>query len=73
MAKKLKIWYDKEGDFFEILFSDKPGYSVETDNEYIMKRVDDSGNILGFSILGVSRIKGDHPIEAELELGSLLT
>ena len=72
MTKKLKIWYDKEGDFFEILFSDKPGYNLETDNEFVMKGIDESGNTLGFSIMGISRIKGDNPLEAEFELTSLL-
>ena len=72
MAKKLKIWYDKDGDFFEILFSDKPGYFVETDNEFVMRRIDENGNTLGFSIMGISRIRGDYPLEAEFELSSLL-
>jgi hypothetical protein len=26
MAQKIKVWYDPEGDFLEVLFSDKPGY-----------------------------------------------
>ena len=25
MAQDLKIWFDSEGDFLEVLFSDKPG------------------------------------------------
>jgi hypothetical protein len=46
----LQIWYDKEGDFMEILFSDRPGYMRETDNDAIMERVDEGGNLLGFSV-----------------------
>lgn len=26
MAQTIKVWYDAEGDFLEVLFSDKPGY-----------------------------------------------
>jgi hypothetical protein len=39
MVSTLKIWFDKEGDFLEVLFSDQPGYMKETDNDVIMKRV----------------------------------
>ena len=66
MATKVKIWYDKEGDFLEVLFSDKAGYMRETDNDAIMERVDDEGNLLGFSILGVSQLTNDKPLIADL-------
>lgn len=62
----VKIWYDKEGDFLEILFSEHLGYLRETAYDAIMERVDDQGNLLGFSILGVSQITIDKPILAEL-------
>ena len=66
MATNFKIWFDKEGDFLEVLFSDQPGYMQETENDAIMTRVDLQGNVLGFSILGVSQLKKDHPLVAEL-------
>ena len=66
MATKVKIWYDKEGDFLEVLFSDKAGYMRETDNDAIMERVDDEGNLLGFSILGVSQLSNNQPLVADL-------
>ncbi|MEB3283229.1 MAG: DUF2283 domain-containing protein [Lyngbya sp.] len=66
MASTVKIWYDKEGDFLEVLFSDKPGYMRETDNDAIMERVDQDGNLLGFSVLAVSRLSADKPLIAEL-------
>lgn len=68
MAKKLKIWYDKEGDYLEVLFSDAPGFMRETNNDFVMERIDENGNILGYSILGISQIKKDSPIYAELEI-----
>ena len=67
MAKKLKIWFDKEGDFLEVLFSDSPGYMRETANDSVMERIDENGNILGYSILGISQIKKDKPVFAELD------
>jgi len=66
MAQTIKVWYDAEGDFLEVLFSDKPGYMRETDNEAVMERVDEEGNILGFSITDVSRIEKQKPLVAEL-------
>jgi len=66
MAQTIKVWYDAEGDFLEVLFSDKPGYMRETDNEAVMERVDEEGNILGFSMTDVSRIEKQKPLVAEL-------
>lgn len=66
MAQKIKIWYDAEGDFIEVLFSDQAGYMRETDNDAVMERVDEQGNILGFSIMRVSEIEKQKPLVAEL-------
>lgn len=66
MAQKIKVWYDREGDFLEVLFSDKPGFMQATNNDAIMKRVDEQGNILGFSIMQVSRLTSNKPLMAEL-------
>ena len=66
MAETIKVWYDPEGDFLEVLFSNMPGYMRETDNDALMERVDERGNILGFSILRVSRIEKQKPLVAEL-------
>lgn len=66
MAQKIKIWFDREGDFLEVLFSDKAGYMRETDHDAIMERVDEKGNILGFSIMQVSQLTSNEPLMAEL-------
>ena len=47
MAQTVKVWYDREGDFLEVLFSNKPGFMRETDNDAVMERVDEQGHILG--------------------------
>lgn len=64
--KKIKVWFDAEGDFLEVQFSDAPGYMRETTHDAVMQRVDAQGQIIGFSILGISRFKKDRPIEADL-------
>ncbi len=66
MASTVKVWFDKEGDYLEVLFSDKPGYMRETDNDAVMERVDEEGNLLGFSVLGVSNLESKKPLVAEL-------
>ncbi|MHA1364275.1 MAG: DUF2283 domain-containing protein [Candidatus Freyarchaeota archaeon] len=58
MGKEIRIWYDKEGDYLEVLFERKKGYFVETENDAVMKKVDEEGNVIGFSILRVSALKG---------------
>jgi len=52
--KSVKLWYDPEGDYLEVIFDQKEGYFRETENDQVMKRVDLEGNILGFSILKFS-------------------
>ncbi len=71
MAQKVKIWFDSEGDFLEVLFSNKAGYMRETANDAVMERVDDKGNLLGFSVMQVSRLTKKTPLEAELPSVSL--
>lgn len=66
MADKVRVWFDPEGDFLEVQFTDAPGYMRETANDAVMERVDQHGHIIGFSVLGVSRFRKDRPLEAEL-------
>jgi uncharacterized protein YuzE len=56
MDKEIKIWYDKEADYLEVIFEKKEGYFKETNNDAVMEKVDSNGNILGFSILKVSEL-----------------
>lgn len=59
MAQKVvKVWYDAEGDYLEVIFEQKEGYFRETEDDRVMEKVDDQGNLLGFSILKVSSLKG---------------
>jgi uncharacterized protein YuzE len=66
MVQQIKVWYDSEGDFLEVLFSDKAGYMKETNNEAVMERVDEQGNVLGFTVMGVSRLAKEKPLVADL-------
>jgi uncharacterized protein YuzE len=66
MADKVKVWFDKKGDFLEVTFADRPGYMRETKNDAVMERVDEHGEVIGFSILQISQLAGEKPLEAEL-------
>ena len=66
MGEAIKVWYDKEGDYLEILFERKSGYFKETDNDAVMEKVDNEGNVIGFSILNVSALKEEKPFSIEL-------
>jgi len=63
--RKLKIWFDAEGDFLEVIFDQKPGYFRETANDQVMEKVDEQGNVIGFSVLRVSALK-ERPLEVAL-------
>ncbi len=66
MAEKVKVWFDREADYLEVQFKDAPGYMKQTAHDAVMERVDAEGEIIGFSVLGVSRFTKERPLEAEL-------
>jgi hypothetical protein len=53
----VRIWYDPEGDYLEVVVDHKPGYVREI--------ASDHGNILEFSVLKVSALKKT-PLEVAL-------
>lgn len=66
MAEKhVKIWYDKEGDYLEVMFERRAGFYRETANPHVMEKVDEKGNVLGFSVMKVSALR-DQPLEVAL-------
>jgi len=66
MAKrKVKIWFDREADYLEVLFDQREGFFRETENDQVMEKVDAQGNVLGFSVLKVSALTKS-PLEVTL-------
>jgi hypothetical protein len=49
-----------------IRLTDAPSYMRKTENDAVMEQVDQSGNLLGFSILAVSKLAKSKPLIAEL-------
>ncbi|MGE0822262.1 MAG: DUF2283 domain-containing protein [Candidatus Binatia bacterium] len=73
MAKKhhVTVWYDREGDFLEVIFEKKEGYFRETENDQVMEKVDKDGNVIGFHVLNVSRL--NQPLDVELSAEEMRT
>jgi uncharacterized protein YuzE len=67
LEKEIRIWYDKEGNYLEVIFDRKPGYFRETENDAVMEKVDKEGNIIGFSILKVSALEEQKPLSISLK------
>jgi len=67
LIKEITIWYDKEGDYLEVLFERKEGFFRETENDAVMEKVDDERNIIGFSILKVSALKDQKALSVILK------
>ena len=63
--RNVKIWYDPEADYLEVIFDQKPGYFRETSSDQVMEKVDDQGHVLGFSVIKVSALKKT-PLEVAL-------
>lgn len=59
MGKEIKIWYDKKGDYLEVILERKAGYFRETENDAVMEKVDEK-------ILKVSAFKKE-PLSISLK------
>ena len=64
-SRKVSVWYDDEGDMLEVLWAFREGYFTPTDNERILKRLDDDGEVIGFLIHEMS-----HPEAAQSDRDS---
>jgi uncharacterized protein YuzE len=49
----MKVWYDREGDYLEVLFEDAPAAMEEVDEDMFERRTTD-GRIVGFAVFNVS-------------------
>lgn len=63
---KMRVWYDKEGDFLEVTFRDAKGYMRDLGDD-IFERVDEQGQVLGFAIFNFSK-RDQQVVEVPLEL-----
>ena len=64
--RNVSVWYDDEGDMLEVLWALREGYLTPTNDDRILKRLDDDGEVIGFLIHDMSTLKQPEPIEFEL-------
>lgn len=76
MAKQqLSVWYDREGDYLEVTFTQRKGYFKDAGEDLFM-RVDQKDRVIGFAILNFSkqaRIKKRIKLPITVELKELRT
>lgn len=68
-VETVSVWYDEAGDYLEVLFAHKKGYFRETNNDALMEKVDESGRVIGLSILKVRNLRGQSPLAVTLKGG----
>jgi hypothetical protein len=56
---KLRIWFDRVGDYLEVTFEEREGYFRETSSDHVMEKVDRFGRIIGFNVLRVTALHPD--------------
>lgn len=64
--RTVRVWFDPEGDFLEVMFAEVPGYFRETAQDQVMEKVDMTGEVIGFSIMNVSTFRGQKPVDVAL-------
>ena len=65
-GRKVFVSYDHEGDMLEVLWAFREGYFTPTEDDRILKRLDDDGEVIGFLIQEMSTLKEPSPVEFEL-------
>ena len=65
-SRKVYVSYDDEWDMLEVLWAFREGYFTPTDDERVLKRLDDDGEVIGFLIHEMSTLKEPSPLEFEL-------
>ena len=65
-SRRVFVSYDHEGDMLEVLWAFREGYFTPTDDERVLKRLDDEGEVIGFLIHEMSTFKEPSPVEFEL-------
>ena len=64
--KNVSVWHEPEGDMLEVLWEFKEGYFSPTDDDRVLKRTDEEGNLVGFLIHEISTMKGPSSFEFNL-------
>ena len=50
----LKVWYDREGDYLEVIFKDAPAVLEEVSDD-VFERLTPDGRVIGFAVFNFSK------------------
>jgi uncharacterized protein YuzE len=50
----MKVWYDREGDFLEVVFEDTPAVMEEIEEDVFERRTPE-GRVVGFAVMNFSK------------------
>ena len=66
-VEKIKVWYDKAGNYLDVFWVSKAGnFFMPTADDRVEVLVDDAGNLSGFMVWGLSRVKAGEIVNFEL-------
>lgn len=65
-TRRVFVSYHHEGDMLEVLWALREGYFTPTEDERVLKRLDDDGEVIGFLIQEMSTLTKPSPVEFEL-------
>ena len=65
-SRRVFVSYDHDGDMLEVLWGLREGYFTPTDDQRVLKRLDDEGEVIGFLIHEMSTFKAPSPVEFNL-------
>jgi len=51
---EMKVWYDREGDYLEVIFDDAPASMEEIEDDVFERRTPD-GRVVGFAVFNFSK------------------
>lgn len=54
----IRLWYDSDADFLEVVFEKGKGVAYDTDDERVEMRLDGQGKVLSFHALGLKSVFG---------------
>ena len=69
MAKieKIKVWYDKAGNYLDVFWMSKAGnFFMPTADDRVDVLVDGAGNLSGFMVWGISQVKDGEIVNQDL-------
>ncbi len=65
--ERVNVWYDQAGNYLDVTWISKAGnFLAETENDRVNVLVDDSGNLSGFKIYGITHLNDGDIVDVAL-------